>query len=89
MNGSELTILRMQAVECSPARQRGDRIKTNGRFAWQDRYGAFTVSESQVKRVRDYIRHQEAHHRLTTFADEYVALLRAHHIEFNETHLWT
>lgn len=65
------------------------KAKTNGRFAWQDRYGAFTVSESQVKRVRDYIRNQEAHHHRATFADEYVALLRAHHIEFDETHLWT
>lgn len=65
------------------------RAKTNGRFAWQSRYGAFTVSESQVKRVRSYIRNQETHHLRATFADEYAALLRSHHIEFNEAHLWT
>ena len=35
------------------------RRQTNGRFAWQAKYGAFTVSESQVGRVRQYIRDQE------------------------------
>lgn len=62
---------------------------TNKRFAWQSRYGAFTVSESQVERVRRYVRNQEVHHRRRTFADEYKALLRAHHIDFDEEHLWT
>lgn len=61
--------------------------QTNGRFAWQSRYGAFTVSESQIERVREYIRHQEEHHRRRAFADEYKALLRAHRIEFDEAHL--
>src|SRR5882672_11418473 len=36
--------------------------QTLGRFAWQARYGAFTVSESQVEHVRRYIRNQEKHH---------------------------
>lgn len=63
--------------------------KRNEYFAWQSRYGAFTVSESQVERVRNYIRAQEEHHRKTTFRDEYVALLRAHRIDFDEAHIWT
>ena len=37
--------------------------QTAGRFGWQARYGAFTVSESQVERVRKYIRNQEENHR--------------------------
>ncbi len=65
------------------------KAQTNGRFAWQSRYGAFTVSESQIERVRSYIRHQEGHHRQTRFEDEYKSLLRAHRIEFDEAHLWT
>jgi putative transposase len=63
--------------------------QTGGRFAWQSRYGAFTVSESQVERVREYIRHQEEHHRRSMFADEYKALLRAHHIDVDDERLWT
>ena len=65
------------------------KTQTIGRFAWQDRYGAFTVSESQVKRVRCYIRNQQEHHRKMTFQDEYIALLRAKRIDFDEAHLWT
>ncbi|MDX6499376.1 MAG: REP-associated tyrosine transposase [Blastocatellia bacterium] len=62
--------------------------QTAGRFAWQARYGAFTVSESQVERVRKYIRNQEEHHRKQSFEDEFRALLLAHHIDFDEAHPW-
>lgn len=40
-------------------------------FAWQDGFGAFTVSESQLADVREYIRRQPEHHRTKTFAEEY------------------
>jgi putative transposase len=63
--------------------------QTKGRFAWQARYGAFTVSESQVERVRQYVRNQEKHHRRVSFEEEFKALLRAHRIEFNEAYLWS
>src|SRR5215210_6720713 len=61
--------------------------QTNGRFAWQARFGAFTVSESQVHRVRLYIRNQQEHHRKQCFEEEFKALLKAHRIDFDETHL--
>src|SRR4051794_20914233 len=38
-------------------------------FAWQEGYGAFTVSESQVPRVRRYIERQEEHHRSVSFLE--------------------
>src|ERR1051325_1277943 len=55
-----------------------------GRFAWQTRYAAFSVSESQVNRVRTYIQNQEEHHRTRSFEEEMKALLIAHHIEFDK-----
>ena len=58
------------------------------KFKWQVKYGAFTVSQSQVERVRAYIRNQEAHHSKTSFEDEFKALLRSHGIEFEEKFLW-
>ena len=58
------------------------------KFAWQRRYGAFTVSESAVGVVRDYIRNQKAHHRKRTFEDEYVELLRRHNVEFDGRYVW-
>src|SRR5207245_1797097 len=42
----------------------------SGKFAWGRGYGAFSVSESNVKRVAAYIAGQEEHHRVRTFADE-------------------
>ena len=63
--------------------------QTKGRFAWQPRFGAFTVSESQVERVRRYIRNQQEHHRKQSFEEEFKALLRAHKIDFDERHLWS
>lgn len=71
--------------------------KTKGRhlsaFQWQDGYGAFSVSCSNVSRVRAYIGRQEEHHRRTTFQKEFRAVLRKHGIEFDELRvgltLWT
>ena len=48
----------------------------------------FTVSESQLQRVQDYIRNQEAHHSRVSFEDEFRALLKSNGIEFNEKYLW-
>lgn len=53
-------------------------------FAWQDGYGAFTVSESQIDSVKVYVQRQEEHHRTKTFAEEYRAFLERHHVEFDE-----
>ncbi|MCH7752735.1 MAG: IS200/IS605 family transposase [Planctomycetes bacterium] len=62
--------------------------KSDVRFAWQEGYAAFSVSESQVEHVRQYIRTQEQHHRKQSFQDELVALLQRHGIEYDSRYLW-
>ena len=57
-------------------------------FSWQNGYGAFTVSFSQLEKVRAYIARQEIHHSEHSFQDEFVSLLRANEIEFDERYLW-
>jgi REP element-mobilizing transposase RayT len=57
-------------------------------FAWQDGYGAFTVSENRRDAVRQYILNQTDHHRSRTFQDEYLAFLRQAGVEFDERYLW-
>ena len=52
-----------------------------GRFRWQRGYGAFSVSASQVDKVKRYIENQEAHHRRQTFQKEYEAWKRRYGIE--------
>jgi len=57
-------------------------------FSWQDGYGAFTYSRSQVERVFRYIKNQEEHHKKTTFKKEYIMLLEKFGIEYDEKYLF-
>jgi len=57
-------------------------------FAWQVGYGAFSVSQSQVDNVKRYIANQRSHHQRVSFKDEFIALLQAHGIEYDEKYLW-
>jgi len=52
-------------------------------FAWQEGYGAFAVSSSNLDQVAGYIRNQEAHHRKFNFEEEFRALLKKHGVEFD------
>ncbi|HMB83863.1 MAG TPA: IS200/IS605 family transposase [Terriglobales bacterium] len=45
-------------------------------FAWQEGYGAFSVSASHLPVVRDYIAHQQQHHAKRSYEDEFLTLLR-------------
>lgn len=57
-------------------------------FRWQEGYGAFSVSSSQVPTVKKYIRNQEQHHRKRSFEEEFVALLRNCGIEYDPTYVF-
>jgi putative transposase len=56
-------------------------------FAWQEGYGAFTVSESQVSKVHRYIERQEEHHRSVSFLEEFKVLLKVNGLPFDERYL--
>ena len=53
-------------------------------FAWQEGYGAFSVSQSQLDKTIKYIQRQEEHHRQRSFQEEYKLFLQAYGIEYNE-----
>ena len=67
-------------------------IKTKGRefqnFHWQNGYGAFSISQSQVSTVKRYIRRQKEHHRRVTFQDEYRRFLAAYEVQYDERYVW-
>jgi putative transposase len=67
-------------------------IKTKGGdlkgFHWQTGYSAFSVSQSYVAIVTDYIRRQKEHHARQSFQDEFRALLQRHEIAFDERYVW-
>ena|SRR5205085_9692227 len=58
-------------------------------FSWQAGYGAFSVSQSSVPAVMEYIAHQEEHHRKMTFQEEFLTLLKKHGIEYDEQYIWS
>jgi putative transposase len=57
-------------------------------FSWQEGYGAFSVSPSQIPVVTKYIQNQEEHHRKRDFEQEFVALLRNCGIEYDERYVF-
>ena len=57
-------------------------------FAWQEGYGAFSVSKSEESKVVRYISNQEEHHRKRTFKEELTALLEKHGIEYDKRYIW-
>ncbi|CAN5736533.1 IS200/IS605 family transposase [soil metagenome] len=57
-------------------------------FAWQEGYGAFSYSKSQLSNVICYIQNQEIHHRKKTFLDEYRQLLKMYEIEYDERYIF-
>jgi len=57
-------------------------------FWWQDGYGAFTVSKSNIPKVIKYIQNQREHHRKRTFQEEYLEFLRENGVDYDERYLW-
>ena len=58
------------------------------KFRWQKGYGAFSVSESMIPRVKEYIENQEEHHKRMTFQEEYLRLLEKHDVAYDERYVW-
>ena len=57
-------------------------------FGWQNGYGGFTVSPTQLENVRKYVLNQEEHHRKKNAKDEYVELLKLAGVEYDEKYFW-
>ena len=56
-------------------------------FSWQRGYGAFTVSQSNLRQVQRYLANQKEHHQKVSFTDEFITFLKANEIEFDERYV--
>jgi REP element-mobilizing transposase RayT len=67
-------------------------INTNklvpGRFSWQEGYGGFTYSRSQIENVYKYIDRQEEHHKKKSFQEEYISILDKYEIDYDPKFLF-
>jgi len=59
-----------------------------GKFNWQEGYGAFSFSHSQIDKVIKYINNQEKHHKVKTFREEYIEMLNSFSIKYNDVYLF-
>jgi REP element-mobilizing transposase RayT len=59
-----------------------------GRFYWQEGFGAFSYSRSQLDAVGKYVLEQEAHHASRSFRDEYISLLDRFEVEYEDRYLF-
>lgn len=57
-------------------------------FYWQKGYGAFSIGQSQVPTVVNYIKKQKEHHKQQDFKSEFRALLTKYEIDFDERYVW-
>ncbi len=61
---------------------------SKGRFNWQEGYGAFSYSHSQLDKVIGYIMKQKEHHKRKSFKEEYTGFLKKFNVEYNEQFLF-
>jgi putative transposase len=66
-----------------------ERWPLRSKFAWQQGYGAFSVSRSNTDAAVRYIANQAEHHRTRTFQEEYLEFLARYEIEYDERYVWS
>ncbi len=78
----------MKDVKAYSSKWINEKKLMQGKFEWQEGYGAFSYSKSQVNDVVNYIANQEQHHKVKTFKEEYVEFLRKFEIDFDEQYVF-
>ncbi len=79
----------MKNIKAGSSKWINDQKMLMGRFGWQEGYGAFTISESQLPDVIRYVNEQEKHHQRLSFKDEFILFLKRHRIEYDDRYIWS
>ncbi|MFE3849063.1 IS200/IS605 family transposase [Flavobacterium sp. LB3P45] len=78
----------MKTVKAKSSKYINDHQLTKSRFEWQEGYGVFSYSRSQVDTVYKYIANQEAHHKKQSFKEEYLVFLDKFEVPFDERYIF-
>ena len=78
----------MRTVKANSSKWIHEAMPSMASFAWQEGYGAFTVSRLKVPAVAQYIQDQIPHHKKKSFQEEFLNLLQRHGIAFDTAHVW-
>lgn len=77
----------VREIKANSSRWINEKNFIKGTFQWQEGYGAFSYSQSQLPTVIAYINNQESHHATKTFKEEFTELLEKFAIEYDEKYL--
>ena len=77
----------LQDVKGGSSKWINERQFVRGKFQWQEGYGAFSYSHSQIDAVVKYILNQEEHHKRRNFDEEYLDILRKFDVQFDERYV--
>jgi REP element-mobilizing transposase RayT len=78
----------MKTVKAKSSKYINDHQLTNHRFEWQDGYGVFSYSQSQIDHVYKYIANQEMHHNKVSFREEYLNFLEKFQVPYDEQYVF-
>ncbi|MDE3144722.1 MAG: IS200/IS605 family transposase [Bacteroidota bacterium] len=78
----------MRDIKSSSSKWINEKKFVLGKFQWQEGFGAFSYSQSQLDNVIAYIDNQEKHHSIKSFKQEYIELLEKFKIEYNEKYVF-
>jgi REP element-mobilizing transposase RayT len=78
----------MKTVKATSSKYINDHSLTPARFEWQEGYGVFSYHQSLIGTVYKYIKNQEEHHKVHTFKDEYLQLLKEFKVEYDEQYIF-
>ena len=78
----------MKVVKAKSSKYINNLQLTPHRFEWQDGYGVFSYSHSQIDQVYKYIENQEVHHKKVSFREEYLAFLEKFQVPYDERYIF-
>jgi REP element-mobilizing transposase RayT len=78
----------VRVIKGSSSKWVNEHYDVGGRFSWQEGYGGFSISESQLQKTINYVKNQDQHHRLKSFQDEFRMLLDKHGVKYDERYIW-
>ncbi len=86
---STMTVAKaLQLIKGGSSKWIHDTFTEHKHFSWQEGYGAFSVSISQIQETIAYIKRQEDHHQRKSFKEEFLSFLIKHNIEYDERYVW-
>lgn len=78
----------VKEIKANSSRFINEKKLVKGKFSWQEGFGAFSYSHSQLNDVIRYIQNQEKHHKTNNSKDEYLKFLRKYEVDFDERYLF-